>query len=131
MQIVGYGADTHDPINVGGMKMPWHEIVSIVLNVVLFIGNIIMFIWAYNEKSKRRSLWWTMKGLETSAFSQLSFHTNIRSKYEQDQRNSLPKEEFITHLDHELGHWDSHRQMIIGIRQSVSPEDKEENENST
>jgi len=78
-----------------------------------------MFLWALIERSKRLPLWYILKGLEQSAMSNLAISDELRNKYHSDNRDSIPIDEFIAHLDGAYGYWRSHWELIKGIRYSI------------
>lgn len=90
-----------------------------IINIFSFLIAIGMFSWALIERSKRLPLWYILKGLEQSAMSNYVIFDELRNKYHSDNRDSIPINEFIAHLDGAYGYWRSHWELIRGIRYSV------------
>lgn len=91
-----------------------------IINIISFLIAIAMFSWAMIERSKRLPLWYILKGLEQSAMSNLAIYDELRKKYHSDNRDSIPINEFILHLDGAYGYWRSQWELIKGIRYSVN-----------
>ncbi|MBU4446511.1 MAG: hypothetical protein L6422_09855 [Candidatus Marinimicrobia bacterium] len=64
-------------------------------------------------------LWWTLKGLEQGAMSNVALYDEFKSKYISDDREEIPIKEFLAQIKNSLGHWNSLRELIKGIRYSV------------
>lgn len=94
------------------MEINWVDIISLIIAIASF-G------YARIEKSKRMALWWTLKGLEEGAMSNVALYDVFIKKSSSDNRDSIPKEEFLTQLNNSLGHWRSHWELIKGIRYSA------------
>lgn len=82
------------------------------------------------ERSKRLPLWHIIKGLEQGAMSNLALYDELRKKYENDNRESIPIGELVAHLDNANGHWRSHWELIKGIRYSIDSKIKEKEKNN-
>ena len=91
------------------MEIRWVDIISIAL-------AIISFVYAQLERSKRMPLWWTLKGLEQGAMSNVALYDEFRKKLDSDNRDSIPKEELLIQIENSLGHWRNHWELIKGIR---------------
>ncbi|MEK0338184.1 MAG: hypothetical protein QQN41_12190 [Nitrosopumilus sp.] len=91
-----------------------------LFDIISFGFAIICFVYALIERSKRLPLWHIIKGLEKGAMSNLALYDEIRKKYSEDDRDSIPIKEFLVQLDNAIGCWRSQRELIIGIRQSIS-----------
>lgn len=90
-----------------------------LLDIISLIIALISFGYALIERSKRMPLWWTLKGLEQGAMSNVALYDEFKNKYISDDRESIPLKEFLTQIDNSLGHWRSHWELIKGIRYSV------------
>jgi len=94
------------------MTINWIDLISVLLAIVSFV-------WALIERSRRMPLWWTLKGLEQGAMSNMSLYDNFRKKYASEDRKEIPLEEFLVQINNSFGHWNSHHELIKGIRSSV------------
>jgi len=90
-----------------------------LLDIISLIIALISFGYALIERSKRMPLWWTLKGLEQGAMSNVALYDEFKNKCISDDRESIPLKEFLTQIDNSLGHWRSHWELIKGIRYSV------------
>ena len=94
------------------MEITWVDIISLGIAIASF-G------YALIERSKRMPLWWTLKGLEQGAMSNMALYDEFRKKFSSDDRESIPLREFLAQIDNSVGHWRSHWELIKGIRYSV------------
>lgn len=100
------------------MTISWLEIFSLILNVFLFV-------WANNERAQKKPLSRTLKGLEKSTMSHIALYDEFKKLYNEDERDSIPIEEFNAHLNHGYNYWRSQRELIIGFRRSVDPREEQ------
>jgi len=100
------------------------------INIISLLIALISFNWALIERSKRKPLWWILKGLEQGAMSNLTLYDELRKKYSTESKREIPIGEVIAQIDSSYGHWRSHWELIKGIRYSVDSkiETKEERE---
>lgn len=96
-----------------------------LFNSVSSLIAIITFGWALLERSKRLPLWHIIKGLEQSAMSNLALYDEIRKQYKDENRETIPLDEFVAHIDNAKGHWHSHWELIKGIRYSIDSKIKD------